>query len=275
MLAGQLPFLGPDVHDFRQQHLEDTQESISGVPLKLQSLIDECLYKSPEARPRPQNLLARLNKSVWVVSEAASRLQQANALAVQKRAEAARQESLAKSDAERRLELCEAADRSLKHVVALLNDQILSNAPASEPTGPSQQWLWSLNDAKLSVAPSRDEAYGSPFEIMAYSSITLQIKPDSHGFEGRSHSLWYCDAQEAGVFRWYEATFMIMPLIPKRGRIDPFALSPGRDAYVALSPVMGEYQVAWPFAPIDQGDESDFIERWLGWRSRSGAASPS
>ena len=272
LLAGQLPFLGPDVHDFRQQHLEDTQESISGVPLKLRSLIDECLYKSPEARPRPQNLLARLNKSVWAVSEAASRLQQANALAVQKRAEAARQESLAKSDAERRLELCEAADRSLKHVVALLGDQILSNAPASEPAGPSQQWLWSLNDAAFSVAPSRmaeppsrGEAYESPFEIMAYSSITLQIKPDSHGFEGRSHSLWYCDAQEAGVFRWYETAFMIMPLIPRRGRIDPFALGPGQSSYEALSPVMGEYQVAWPFAPIDQGDEGDFIERWLGW----------
>ena len=67
-----------------------------------------------------------------------------------------------------------------------------------------------------------------------------RLKPDSHGFEGRSHSLWYCDAQEAGVFRWYEMAFMIMPSIPKRGRIDPFALSPGRDAYVALSPVMGE-----------------------------------
>ena len=196
LLAGQVPFLGPDVHDFRKQHLEDTQESISGVPLKLQSLIDECLYKRPEARPRPQNLLARLNEGVWAVSEAASRLQQANALAVQRRAEVARQDSLAKSDAERRLELCKGADQSLKHVVALLNDQILSNAPASAPTGQSQQWLWSLNDAKLSVAPSRmaeppsrDEDYGAPFEIMAYSSITLQIKPDSHGFQGRSHSL--------------------------------------------------------------------------------------
>ncbi len=272
LLAGQLPFGGPDMHDFRQQHLEDTQESIAGVPLKLQSLIDECLYKSPEARPRPQNLLARLSKSVWAVSEAASRLQQANALAVQRRAEAARQESLAKSAAERRLELCAAADRSLKHVVALLDDQILSNAPASETAGPSQQWLWSLNDAILSVAPSRmgeplsgDEAYMSPFEVMAHSSITLRIKPDSQGFAGRSHSLWYCDAQEAGVFRWYETAFMLMALIPNRGSIDPFSMDPGQSAYEALSPVIGEYQVAWPFAPIDQGDENDFIERWLGW----------
>ena len=58
---------------------------------------------------------------------------------------------------------------------------------------------------------------------------------------------------------------MIMPLIPERARIDPFALDPGQSAYQALSPVIGEFQVAWPFAPIDQGDENNFIERWIGW----------
>ena len=272
LLAGQLPFVGPKMHDYRRQHLEETPESISGIPPKLQSLIDECLYKGPEARPRPQNLLARLQESVRAASEAASRLQHANAIVVQQRAEAARQESVAKSEAERRHELCEAADRSLARVVSLLNDQVLSNAPASKRSGPTPQWSWSLNEANLSVAPSRmaeqrleTDTYGPPFEVVAYSGITLQIKPDQHGFEGRSHSLWYCDAQKDGVFRWYETAFMIMPLIPKRGRLDPFALGPGQDAYVALDPVMGEYQVAWPFAPIDQGDESDFIERWLGW----------
>ena len=140
--------------------------------------------------------------------------------------------------------------------MSLLSEQVLSNAPASNRSGPTPQWSWSLNGANLSVAQSRmaeqrleTDTYGPQFEVVAYSSITLQIKPDRHGFEGRSHSLWYCDAQEAEVFRWYETAFMIMPLIPKRGRLDPFALSPGRDAYVALAPVMGEYQVAWPFAP--------------------------
>ena len=272
LLAGQLPFVGPEIHDYRRQHLSETPESISGVPPKLQSLIDECLYKGPEARPRPQNLLARLKESVRAASEAASSLQHANAIVVQRRAEAAQQESLAKSEGERRHELCEAADRSLARVVSLLSEQVLSNAPASNRSGPTPQWSWSLNGANLSVAPSRmaeqrleTDTYGPQFEVVAYSSITLQIKPDRHGFEGRSHSFWYCDAQEAGVFRWYETAFMIMPLIPKRSRLDPFALSPGRDAYVALAPVMGEYQVAWPFAPIDQGDENDFIERWLGW----------
>ena len=225
LLAGQLPFVGPEIHDYRRQHLSETPESISGVPPKLQSLIDECLYKGPEARPRPQILLARLQESVRAASEAGSRLQHANAMVVQQRAEAARQESLAKSAGERRHELCEAADRSLVRVVSLLNEQVLSNAPASKGSGraPAPQWSWSLNGANLSVAPSRmaeqrseTDTYGSQFEVMAYSSIALKIKPDRHGFEGRSHSLWYCDAQEAGVFRWYETAFMIMPLIPQK-----------------------------------------------------------
>ena len=276
LLAGQLPFVGPTVDDYRRQHLGDTPAPIPGVPLKLQSLIDDCLLKSPGARPRPQNLLTRLNQGVWATSEAASSLQQANAIAVQQRAEADRQESVAKSESERRRELCEDAERSLARVVSLLNDQVLSNAPASKRLGPPPQWSWLLNEANLSVAPSRmanqqleTDAYGPPFEIIAYSDITLKIKPDQYGFEGRSHSLWYCDAKEAGVFRWYETAFMIMPLMNKRGRLDPFVLDPGRNAYVALAPMMGEYQVAWPFTPIDQGDESEFIERWLGWFAKA------
>ena len=71
------------------------------------------------------------------------------------------------------------------------------------------------------------------------------------------------------MFRWYETAFMIMALINKRGRLDPFALDPGRNAYAALAPVIGEFQVAWPFTPIDQGNESEFIERWLGWFAKA------
>ena len=272
LLTGQLPFVGPEMHDYRRQHLEEAPESISGVPPKLQSLIDECLYKGPEARPRPQNLLARLQESVRAASEAASGLQQANAIVVQQRAEAARQESVARSEAERRQELYEAANRSLARVVSLLNDQVLSNAPTSKRPGPTPQWSWSMNEANLSVEPSRmaeprmdTDTYGPPFEVVAYSGITLRIKPDRYGFEGRSHSLWYCDAQEAEALRWYETAFMDAPLISQGSSLDPFALRPGRGAYVALAPIVGKYQVAWPFAPIDQGDESDFIDRWLEW----------
>ena len=272
LLAGQLPFVGPAVDDYRRQHLGDTPAPIPGVPVKLQSLIDECLLKSPGARPRPQNLLARLNQGVGATSEGARHLQQANATVVKHRSEVARQESVVKSETERRLELHSDADKSLARILSLLNDQILSNADTAKQPGPTPQRSWSLNNATLSMTSSKMAenqlsvgTYSPPFEIVSYSSITLQIKPDQYGFEGRSHSLWYCNAKEAEEFRWYETAFMISALIPRIGRLNPFALDPGRNAYIALAAVMGEYDVAWPFTPIDKGDESDFIARWLEW----------
>ncbi len=42
---------------------------------------------------------------------------------------------------------------------------------------------------------------------------------------------------------------------------DPFAFAPGENAGAALSRSMGEAQVAWPFTPIDQGEEAAFMKR--------------
>jgi serine/threonine-protein kinase len=59
---------------------------------------------------------------------------------------------------------------------------------------------------------------------------------------------------------------MISPLIAtKLSPIDPFNLDPTSDSGETLIPMMGHYQVAWPFTPIDQGDQTEFIGRWLGW----------
>ena len=274
LLAGELPFVGPDEHDYMRQHLQDPPGSISGVPNSLQSLIHECLYKAPESRPKPHKLLARLNDSVRVTSEAVNRLQQANALAVQEQVEVDRQESLAQTEFDRRFGLREVATRSLEIVVALLNEKILSNASAVEPAGPGPHWSWSLREARLRVAaPSRwladappDDTYALPFEVIVHSNITVQITPHRDGYGGRSHSLWYCDAQEKGKFRWYETAFMKSPAVPREeGRIAPFALEPGRQACIALSPGIAHDQVAWPFTPIDQGDEGGFLDRWIGW----------
>jgi serine/threonine-protein kinase len=122
-----------------------------------------------------------------------------------------------------------------------------------------------LERARLAEEPSAEGRYQPPFEVIAYSQITVRIPPDRFDYHGRSHSLWYCDAQEKDVFRWYETSFMIQPFIPRRGRLNPFAMDPGEEACGALSPVMTEYQVAWPFMPIDQGNETEFIERWIAW----------
>ena len=271
MLGGRRPFLGPEEHDYRRQHLEGAPPSIPGAPAPLHSLIIECLLKAPQARPGPQNLLARLRASQRPASDAAQRLQRAHGLAVERESEAARQQSAAQSEAERRAELYQAAEQALAHVGELLHAQITANAPGSAPSG-GALWPCTLNDARLSVEPVRtarvpftEDRYHPPFEVVAYSHIVVSFPADQYGYEGRSHSLWYCDAQEPGVFRWYEMAFMVNPFIPSRGRLDPFALDPGDEAYGALSPVMAEYQVAWPFTPIDQGNENEFVERWIAW----------
>jgi len=272
LLSGRAPFQGPELHDFRQQHLHAHPDAIPDAPLKLRSLVDECLYKNPQARPSPLSLLARLNRNQLVFSDAESRLQRANAVVVSRNAETARQESVAKSEAERRMELLGSATASLNQVIGSLDDRIRLNAPATQANDPVPRWSWSLSGAGMIVdppesaeQPSERGAYQSPFEIVAYTSISLRVKPDRYGFEGRSHSLWYCDAELAGVFRWYETAFMISGFVPKRPRLNPFALTPGREAYIALSPVIAEIRVAWPFTPIDQGGEDDFSERWIGW----------
>ena len=273
MLAGQQPFAGPYEYDYRTQHLKVTPQPIEGIPVSLQSLVDECLYKSAQARPVPQNLLARLKASVQAASPAAVRLQEANALAVERKAEEARKQSAAQSEAERRRELCKAADQSLERILTMLDQQIRSNAPSAQAATGPLMGMWSLNAATLRVkrtmAVGLSSYEGMPCETMAYTTISLTVPPDRYGHAGRSHSLWYCDAQERGVFRWYEIAFMFAPVVAKTSSIDPFALAPGGrdgDAELALSATtMHAYQVACPFTPIDQGDEESFIERWIRW----------
>jgi eukaryotic-like serine/threonine-protein kinase len=58
---------------------------------------------------------------------------------------------------------------------------------------------------------------------------------------------------------------MVSPLIPRRGRQDPFALSPGEEAAKAVWTGMAEYQVAWPFTHLSLEELGDFIDRWAGW----------
>ena len=268
LLAGRRPFAGPD---YRRQHLEGSLEPLSGIPSRLQSLVEECLYKSPQARPVPQNLLVRLKASVQAVSPAASRLQEANALAVERQAEEARQQSVAQSEAERRLDLRKAADQSLEHLYGLLNEQVSSNASLVQSSTNPIGEEYRLNGAALTLGLSKTATPRSNedgyFEVITYTHITVAIPPSGLGWAGRSHSLWFCDAQQPGVFRWYETAFMIIPFgrTNRRGLV-PFDMVPGDpNAIQALAPVTHTHQVAWPFTPIDQGDEESFIERWIGW----------
>ena len=260
LITGKRPFLGPD---FRHQHLEESPGPIPGIPDRLRSLVGECLYKGQEARPRPQNLLTRLKDSLRRTSPAEARLQQANTLAVERQTEAERQQLAAQVEAERRSELYGDADRSLTNILALLDRQIKDNAPSVRTSSHPYLNRWALNNAEVwvnvpgALALGRDEAL--PFEVIAHTKISVS-GPPHRGYVGRSHSLWYCDAQDEGVFRWYETAFWEFGG-PKNG-FEPFAMPP--ETWVAGR------SLARPFTPIDQGEEEGFIERWMEWFGEAG-----
>ncbi len=281
LLAGEVPFSGPEEHDYREQHLFESPEAVSGVPSRLGSLIGECLSKTPELRPRPQDLVSRLKVCTQVASGAGIILQQANDLEVERRSEAARQDSEAAADFKRRDEYSREANRIMDRVVASLHERILLDAPATSanaPEGLRPNWSWSLGQASLRLsAPSSwltdqppDDVHTLPFDVIVHSTVVLRVEPDSDGYEGRSHALWFCDAQEAGVFRWYETAFMVNPTVSRKDMsMVPFSLEPGRKACDALSSGIAHDQVAWPFTPIDRGEEESFIERWIEWFAKA------
>jgi len=270
LFQGHWPFPGPD---FREQHLHQASPGLTGVPPAIESLVTECLYKSPGARPTPANILARLRRSLQPSSPAAAQLAAANRLIVDRHAQVGASASAQQSLEERRNGLFRIAQQSLGQILDALVERIREAAPAATVLR-SPNLVVQLGDGKLSVdaiqpaSPGCLAAFGGPpaFDVITFTSITVRKPRDRFGYEGRNHSLWFCDAQEEGVYRWFETAFMVFPLIPRTSAVNPFAFSPmNEQAAEALSTTTTEYQVAWEPLPFDQGDEEQFIERWLAW----------
>jgi eukaryotic-like serine/threonine-protein kinase len=273
MLAGAWPFLGPDRADFRDQHLRDDPPSLPGVPVQLAGLVTECLFKDPGARPTAANVLARLGRVSAPPSRGAAALRAANAAAQSARAREQAEASAAADDEGRRAALVRAARTSFSILASSLRDAVSENAPAAvvDPGSKPDDWSFKLGPATLGIDPPHETSispwglWTPSFEVVAHAAIGVTFPPDQWQYGGRSHSLWYCDAQHPAVFRWYETAFMVMPLIAKRLVTDPRHFNPGEEAGKALATGMNEWQVAWPFTPIDQGDGDAFIERWIEW----------
>lgn len=272
LLAGDPPFMGPASHDYRKQHLHDTPAPIPNIAPEMASLVDECLTKAPEARPNPESILSRLKRVGGSQTEAARRLQKANSRVVRQRAERASVESVAQSERERKRQLREAAETSLTRIVAMLDDQIRRLAPASAADRPrTGGWHARLGRATLSVAAiSQADAVFAPrgdveWEVLASSAIALRTLRDRYGHQGTAHSLWYLRQSKEAAYRWFELAFRTHPLSRRpRHTIEPFTLRPeDDDAQFALSSTMHPIDVAQHPVPIDQGEEENFVERWI------------
>lgn len=270
LLQGRLPFPGPD---FREQHLTQPPPAVIGCPSPIAALVSECLYKAPAARPTPANLRSRLSASQRTPSTAAARLQEVNKAVIQRQGEEAARSSAEQSQGEVRRDLLRAAEQGLKRIVGVLRDRVLEAAPATN-VSMNRGLVFHLGDGALIVDPVEmapagclvPPGYERPFDVIAYTAIAVRKPRDRDDYEGRAHSLWFCDAEDMGVHRWYELAFAIPFFVAQRSTLQPFALAPtDEDAAIALTPMTHVRRLTWYPRPIDQGNEDAFIERWLEW----------
>jgi len=279
MLKGHLPFPGPTIEDFREQHLHTDSPALDGVPVALATVLDECLFKSPATRPSPENLLERLSRQQAVPpSGGLAALQAANQSEVRRRVEADREASVAVSAAQLREDRVAAAKATYERIANALRDAILAAAPAvtlnqskNLGRGPQLGWSMQLGDAKLAFSDCTTGAatwggWQAPaFTVNAWGGLSLRIPRTHYEYEGRGHSLWFGDIQEEGHFAWYETSFMLTGFSGRRSFVDPFDLDPGKESAKAVWSGMAEFQVAWPFTRLEPENLDEFIERWAGW----------
>ncbi|NJC73025.1 serine/threonine protein kinase [Planosporangium thailandense] len=274
MLASHRPFQGPEWHDFREQHLHAAPPALTGHPTALAALVEECLFKAPAARPSAANLLVRLERAVSVTSNSGiAALQEANRAEIARRSATDRAASASRSAAERRADLADAAGRILTRIGDALKDAVMEAAPsAALKVWPSGGWTLTLNEAELEFTLATKtalEPWGGwqppAFDVVAHAAIGVTIPMDRYGYKGRSHSLWYCDAQEDGRYHWFETAFMLSPFQARTTARVPFARPPGIEAAKAIWNGIAEFQVAWPFTEVHLDDLGEFINRWAGW----------
>jgi eukaryotic-like serine/threonine-protein kinase len=267
MLSGKLPFPGPAFEDYREQHLHVEPPPLNAAGALLKAVVTEALFKAPGARPSPANLLARLERSQQKRSGGLAKLSEAHLGEVEKQGESERLESIARSAAEQRADLFRSCSALLDGFYDELSEAICEGAPSAKRgrAGKRNGITFSLGAAQLELVPIARTPVGPwdwvapAFDVIAHAGVILRIPRDRFDFEGRSHSLWYCDAFEQGRYRWVETAFMMTPMAPRTTTMRPFMADPGPEAAKALWIGLAEFQLAWPIEPVDV---DEFIDRW-------------
>lgn len=281
LLTGTTPFVGPDDSDFHQQHLHAKPPQLpQSVPVSLSTLLLEMLQKPAGARPSPSNLVARLDKiGLAPVAGGLASLEAANEREVAKLGEGYRIASEKQTEAERRDELFGAAENLYEIVSQTTLGELQSSASAATVTsGQRGGWILRLGSGEVKMsAPVRTDPDAwtagreQRFDVIAHATIEVHQSRDNRSYQGREHSLWYCDAQVEGEYRWFELSFMQHPLLlmgrgsrfsdtTPRG-VEPFAMNPDGDGRAAVVGA-GTNQLARPFTVVDLSDLGDFIGRW-------------
>jgi len=269
LLEGRLPYPGPIAEEFREQHLHGKPPEAKRADHPLRALLLECLFKEPEGRPTAANVLERLRQPAEPKSPGLARLQEAYGQHLVRSLEEQGQRAQQEAEEARRHGLLAAAESTFGALVTKVEGTVKAIAPLAR-TDSRGGLAVELGQAGLVLEPLRRSGRRAltqsqlGFEVIAFSAISIRYKQQRGSWQGRSHSIWYCNALDRAAYRLVELAFMAIWTNEIKS-VEPFALEPDEDAFLALSPTAHVYQSAWNFTPIDQGNEDEFIDRWLGW----------
>ena len=281
LLTGQRPFAGPTVDRYKEQHLADVPPSLDGdaVGLGLAGLIESCLMKDVAGRPTPKDFYKRLCRMADPpVSGFSEALQRANRAAVKERNEHKTAEERERMRIEVRMRRGRDAWQAFESAIKVLWDELWDTAPAI--TKPFQPALLSQSSGMPLVSVRTVGALVAPvssvdapnwggnvpqFDVIAQSGILLRIEPTSTAKpSGAYYTLWYCDAQEPDVFRWFETSFRRAGRLFHDGAWDDPEQVDLQQAGDAVGQRLYGHRVASPFTPIDGPDAAAFARRWAG-----------
>lgn len=269
LLTGACPFTG-SVEDLREQHLKSVAPELTVGTARVRILIEECLYKDPDLRPKPRAVLARL-AGAETASEAGGAAKLAEFSQRRARELSQEQARLAEyRDQQARNQLkFDTAASALDVLARRLRAGIEDNAPAASfeniVGNNAPLFRVELGDATLTFDRARPiDNWDEPFRVFAYAHIEVTFGGLRSSWLGRSHSLWFGDPHEPGRFGWYELAFMESPLLNRSPQVEPFARSP-YESQTAFQNVVGGMQLAWPVVEVDRAEPDEFLQRWLGW----------
>jgi serine/threonine protein kinase len=274
LLSGHLPYAGPTMENFREQHLHATPKALPDtVSPRLRTLVGMLLRKPPHARPSLNRVLELLvdieltpgQQQPNSIAEVAARLEQAlaseeSSLAVQRAAEHSREE------------LARSGRTMLGEIVARLRDRIVRDAPSAMQDNSAYVTLGQAQ-ISLPIAKNFEFLKTVPPESFPHSKIDVLLAKtfEVHQLSPRyvwSSSLLFCRFPNEKDYRWYEVAFM-----GTLGgtQMAPFSLLEETTnakyryyhADFALSNTMHTYQAAFGPTPIDDENEDGFVERWM------------
>ncbi|MBD8042610.1 serine/threonine protein kinase [Arthrobacter sp. Sa2BUA2] len=272
IITGRLPFDGTR-EQIQIGHLSETPAP-TGAQSRLDWAIRECLAKAPELRLTAAQFANKLTPSQpSMPSKATEAMAAADQALKDKRDLAERQALQFRADAEERKAYLSFANERLTQIadVFLARLQSLSNEAELEGRH-GLGWTLRLGSAKLTFGEMMHnphwqlmESEDDPFTVMATAGLYLQQSASGGDYSGRSHSLWFADAEEAGHFQWYETAFaQVEGMVPLQRPVPFEAGFESAESQEALH-CRGGYRVAWPFAPVDPDSLDEFADRWAVW----------